>query len=131
MVRPSYGFSKQERLSGKKDIEELFAKGSSFRLQSFVIKYLIVPKSVGLNQILISVPKRKFKRAVDRNLIKRRIRESYRLNKSILSSQESDYIIGFIYLSKSILTFHEIQDQLIKALQRLNKIKEKKNEETN
>jgi len=111
-----YSFSKKERLTGKKKIEGLFRKGSSFYFKSFQIRYQIADEQT--HQVLISVPKRNFKRAVDRNLLKRRIRESYRLNKHILSDTKPLYI-GFVYISKQILTFHEIQDQLIGCLERL------------
>lgn len=130
MVPQKFGFSKLERLSGKKNIEELFQQGSSFRLQHFVIRYRFLPLKSGHHRILISVPKRQFKRAVDRNLLKRRIREAYRLNKGLLPlSDVGEFVIGFIYISKSILAFHTIQDQLIKALARLNEIREKKSHE--
>ncbi|WP_420577070.1 ribonuclease P protein component [Ekhidna sp.] len=115
-----YSFSKKERLTGKKKIEGLFKKGSSFYLDSFQIRHL-QSELVGPNEILISVPKRNFKRAVDRNLLKRRIREAYRLNKHLLhkGENESALYIAFIYLSKEILTFDNIQSQLIKGLERL------------
>ena len=113
-----YSFSKQEKLTGKKKIEELFKTGSSFYLNDFQIRHL-KSSNAGPHQILISVPKRNFKRAVDRNLLKRRIREAYRLNKQL---------IGFVYLSKEILTFDNIQDQLIKCLKRLGTINSERNE---
>jgi len=129
MVPAKFGFSKEERLSGKKNIEELFTKGSSFRLKGFAVKYLI-RKEESANKILVSVPKKNFKRAVDRNLLKRRIREAYRLNKQLLTEKDSKhYVIGFLYISKSILTFHQIQDQLISILNRLNESKAQPNEE--
>lgn len=119
-----YSFSKSERLTGKKKIEELFKRGSSFYLGSFLVRVLSL-ECEGPNQILISVPKKKFKRAVDRNLIKRRIREAYRLNKHLLDSvtQSRPLSIGFIYLSSEILTFDNIQSQLIQCLERLGKTK--------
>lgn len=116
-----YSFSKNEKLSSKKKIEGLFKKGSSFYLDDFQIRHLKSDEDTP-HQILISVPKRNFKRAVDRNLLKRRIREAYRLNKSILNhdSDSGSLYIGFIYLSKKILTFQDIQTQLIKCLERLD-----------
>ncbi|MEO9872560.1 ribonuclease P protein component [Ekhidna sp.] len=118
-----YSFPKKEKLTGKKKIEELFKNGSSFYLNDFQVRHLRSDQE-GLNQILISVPKRNFKRAVDRNLLKRRIREAYRLNKDLAIRKHSQrsYYIGFIYLSKEILTFHDIQTQLIKCLERLGTI---------
>lgn len=120
-----YGFSKQEKLTGKKKIEGLFKRGSSFYLKDFQVRHL-VSEEIGPHQILISVPKRNFKRAVDRNLIKRRIREAYRLNKALIpdSSESKGLYIGFIYLSKQILTFDNIQTQLIQCLERLGSIKQ-------
>ena len=115
-------FSKAERLSRKKHIQELFAKGSSFYLYPF--KAIFLP-STGLDpepqvhQILISVPKRNFKRAVDRNLIKRRVREAYRKNKSILSGTEK-LLIAYIYTAKEILTYAELERKLVSSLKKLS-----------
>ncbi|WP_436515011.1 ribonuclease P protein component [Ekhidna sp. To15] len=118
-----YSFSKPEKLTGKKKIEELFKRGSSFYLTDFQVRYLHSDEPL-THQILISVPKRNFKRAVDRNLLKRRIREAYRLNKHLLSNSANSktLYIGFIYLSKQILTFDNIQTQLIQCLERLGNI---------
>lgn len=118
MGTKSYGFSKNEKLTGKKKIEELFRKGSSFYLKVFQVRYLASSEVHSPHEILISVPKKNFKRAVDRNLLKRRIREAYRLNKHVIQDCQPLYI-GFVYISKQILTFQEIQDQLISALDRL------------
>ena len=115
-----YRFSKKERLSGKKKIEGLFKTGSFFYLDNFQVRHMATEDS-GPHQVLISVPKKIFKRAVDRNLLKRRIREAYRLNKHILgdSDESQTLYIGFIYLSKQILPFQDIQTQLIRCLERL------------
>ncbi|MDE0472697.1 MAG: ribonuclease P protein component [Ekhidna sp.] len=115
MGHSKHSFSKKERLSSKKKIEQLFEEGFSFSLSSFRVQSLPSKEEISCHSVLISVPKRNFKRAVDRNLIKRRIREAYRLNRHFLNSIPSLYLC-FIYISKSILTFHEIQDQLIQCL---------------
>lgn len=113
----SYTFPKEERLSGKKEIEELFKNGSSFYLHPFVFRYL---KSDALlvNKVLFSVPKKKFKRAVDRNLIKRRLKEAYRLNKYHLNNSQHFYYLGFVYTEKEILSYADIEQKLIKTFQR-------------
>ncbi len=116
----NYSFSKKEKLSGKKKVEELFKNGSSFYLSAFQVRHLALNVEDAFHQILITVPKKNFKRAADRNLLKRRIREAYRLNKHHLRDVKSLYI-GFVYISKEILTFHEIQDQLIQCLDRLKR----------
>ncbi|MFY0689047.1 MAG: ribonuclease P protein component [Cyclobacteriaceae bacterium] len=111
-------FSKKERLNSKKLIEELFKNGSSFYLDVVQFKVLAREKLEN-NQVLISVPKKHHKKAVSRNLIKRRIREAYRLNKH-RTDPSSHYLIGIIYLSKEILTYHQIEKKLITFLSRLS-----------
>jgi ribonuclease P protein component len=78
-------FNKEERLCSKKSLDLLFKKGSSFLLYPFRITYLKVaePQSYPA-QVVINVAKRRYKHAVDRNLIKRRTREAYRLQKETL-----------------------------------------------
>jgi ribonuclease P protein component len=120
MGHTKHSFSKQEKLTGKKQIEGLFKGGSSFYLEDLQVKYQEVEGET-CNKVLISIPKKLFNRAVDRNLLKRRMREAYRLNKEILLTKSGkQYLyVAFIYLSKNILTFNEIQDQLIRCLERL------------
>lgn len=125
-----YTFPKAEKLVGKKRIEGLFKKGSSFYLSDFRVRYQPSEDGDNVHKVLITVSKRNFKRAVDRNLLKRRIREAYRLNKHLLAHQREikPLNVGFIYLSKRILTFQEIQDQLIKCLKRLEQRNAERNE---
>ncbi|WP_442794730.1 ribonuclease P protein component [Pelobium manganitolerans] len=82
-VKTNY-FKKEERLCSKKLLDELFKNGSSFLLYPFRVTWLISPDSQQAfpAQVVIAVPKKRFKHSVDRNLIKRRIREAYRLHKS-------------------------------------------------
>jgi ribonuclease P protein component len=121
MGESKYSFPKAEKLTGKKRIEELFKRGSSFYLKEIGVRFTRSTDDCAFHRVLISVPKKNFKRAVDRNLLKRRIREAYRLNKHIIQKENSStfFHIGFIYLSKNILTFEAIQDQLIGCLKRL------------
>ena len=115
-----YTFPKSERLTGKKSIEELFAKGSSFFIHPIVLKYQLVEGAS--HKILIAVSKKALRKAVDRNLVRRRIREAYRLNKHQLSAKNNSfYNLAFIYTDQNILAYKEIENKLCKLLQRLEK----------
>lgn len=124
MQSSHHRFSKRERLTSKKIIEELFSKGSSVYLYPFRILYLTnqAPES-DKPQVLFSVSKRNFKKAVDRNLIKRRMREAYRLHKwdLIHSLQEGrkPVYIAFIYIAKEKISFEILEKKLILAWKRL------------
>ena len=122
-AEPTFRFPKEERLMSKKLIEELFERGSSFSLHPFRVLYLPNPeRAASYHQVLISVPRRNFKKAVQRNLIKRRIRESYRLTKSALrmnSKATIPYLLAYVYISKKVLSSDEISDKLKSSLDRL------------
>jgi ribonuclease P protein component len=110
-------FPKSERLYKKKDIQELFDKGSSFYLYPFKV-IIQKPADLDTNQVLFSVSKKNFKKAVDRNLIKRRMREAYRLNKAALP-QTSKLQMAYIYTAKDILEFDKIRDKMVASFKRL------------
>jgi ribonuclease P protein component len=110
-------FSKHERIYKRKEIQELFLKGSSFYLYPFSVKFSTSEEAAN-NSILVSVSKRIYKRAVDRNLLKRRIKEAYRLNKNTLA--QKGFSVAFVYTSKKQHDFSFIEEKLIKVLEKLN-----------
>lgn len=116
-----FSLGKNERLSKEKWIQELFEKGSSFYFHPFKVLYLPHPDAGSTtNQVLFSVPKRQFKRAVDRNKIKRRLREAYRLNKSLLREPEK-WLIAYIYTAKTILPSETFQQKVLGSIQKIGK----------
>ena len=119
---PRFTFKKKERLSRKKYIQELFNNGSSFFLYPFKVFYLPHNEEGTPTQWLISVPKKLHKTAVARNLIKRRVREAYRLHKNQINlSSGKSLFIAYIYVSNEILPYEEIENKLNLSFVRLNK----------
>lgn len=104
--------SKAERLSGKTAISDLTSKGKWGHSGHF--KYCYRPNGASLNRILVSVPKKNFKRAVKRNLLKRRIREAYRTSKSICQAEGVDMM--FYYNSTEVLCSEAIKGEIIGIL---------------
>lgn len=117
-----FTFPKQERLSWKRHIDLLFANGRSFVAFPLRVIYLPVEEDAlsARASVLISVPKKKFKRAIKRNLIKRRMREAYRIHKQelfdALANNQQRMLVAFLYLDKEILPFSEIEKAMQKAL---------------
>lgn len=122
IILAKFTFRKEERLNKEKLIKELFETGSSFYLYPFKVWFKGNPDPVAVvHQVMISVSRRNFKKAVERNLIKRRIRESFRLNKNLLPA-EPKMLIAYIYTAKEILTFAQIQERLNKTLNRFDHV---------
>jgi ribonuclease P protein component len=141
-----FSFGKDERLSKEKWIKELFEKGSSFYFHPFKVLYLPHPDaSSPKNQVMFSVPKRMFKRAVDRNAIKRRLREAWRLNKNLFNNPEEPqasgpeepkassgelkvssgkkWLIAYIYTAKTILPTETFQQKVLGSIHKLTSLK--------
>ncbi len=113
-----YTLPKSERLHAEKSIKELFEKGSSFFLYPFKVMFWV---GEGLeespNQVLFSVSKKKIKKATGRNYIKRRLKEAYRLNKSLLPP--SGLLLGFVFVGEAKMSFGELEPKMKQVLQRL------------
>jgi ribonuclease P protein component len=110
---------KAERLHSKKLIQELFTKGSSFYLHPFkVLVHSNPAPTAACHQILVSVSKRNFKRAKDRNTVKRRVKEAYRLQKANFKSSPS-LLIAFLYIAKEVLPSSMIHPALNLSLKKV------------
>lgn len=115
---------KPERLNKKKIIEKMFAGGSrSFSIFPLRVVWLPAEELDVQASILISVSKRRFKRAVKRNRIKRQIREAYRLNKQILlaplTEKNRRLAIAFIYLADELMNSALVEEKIKAALTRI------------
>ena len=115
-----FSFPKSERLYKKKAIQELFDKGSSFYLHPFRVYFQRNSEPGSAHQVMFSVSKRNFKNATDRNLIKRRLREAFRLNKAAIPGN-SKLQMAYIYTAKEILTFEVIRDKVLLSFKRFEK----------
>lgn len=122
-LKKRFTFKSKERLKSKKQIDELFNGGKSFFIYPFKVFYLIHDEQEDYPvKILFSVPKKRFKRANKRNLIRRRVKEIYRLKKPDFYSKlpkNKQIYIAIIYSSQSILKSHEMKPALDKILAQL------------
>lgn len=110
---------KQERLCGKTAIGRLIAKGKHGNVPGLRFMYMTGTGSA-INRIMVSVPKKMFKRAVKRNLLKRRIRESWRKQKHTLHITGGTDIL-FIYPTKEVQTYEQIYSCVGQIIEKINK----------
>lgn len=104
----------RERILRKKlDISALLEKGDSRYKHPLKATYILDTPS-GEARMMVSVPKRNFKHAVDRNLLKRRIREAFRKNRGTLNGRSADIL--FVYLSKELLDYERIESSVVEIL---------------
>ena len=109
---------KKERLCGKTGISKLLADGKHGNIPGFRFCYL-AENGLDHNRIMVSVPKKLFKRAVKRNLLKRRIRESWRLQKEKLETAGVDIL--FTYSTKEVMEFDQVSSSVEKIIAKVNK----------
>jgi len=118
-------FTKEERLCSRKLLDLLFKNGSSFLVYPFRVSYLFIPeKNAFPVQVVVNVSKKRFKRAHDRNLIKRRIREAYRLLKSsalypLLNHPDQLLLLSLQFVGKEHYDFTFFEKKLGNALKKL------------
>jgi ribonuclease P protein component len=120
-----YTLKKEERLCNKKLIDQLFHNGSSFLCYPFKASWMFADAAQPFPaQVLFSVSKKRFKRAVDRNLVKRISREAYRLNKQAylydqLNGAEKKITISIAYIGKELPEYQFSEKKMIKLLKQL------------
>ncbi|MCF8381411.1 MAG: ribonuclease P protein component [Bacteroidales bacterium] len=119
-----YSFPKNEKLKSRTAINMLFEQGKTEYIYPVKIFWLTQPKDSSSEvKAGFSVPKKKFKRAVDRNLLKRRMREAYRLNKAEIIKQaiekECSLSLFFIFTANTILDYHQIEKSVVTQLKTL------------
>lgn len=108
----SFTYSKKEKLKSKKLIEQLFNDGKS--LSAFPLRLIYLQTSFEDKIFFktgVSVSKRTHKKAVDRNRIKRLLREAYRLNKPKINNSETQFAFMILYLGKEIPLFDDINNK--------------------
>lgn len=119
-------FPKSEHLKSKKVMEEVFSSGSSIKKFPFLLKFIRTNFEAGANvQIVISIPKRKVKKATTRNRLRRQIKEAYRLNKeellSLISKQKQDLALFLIYTGEEKVKYEFLESRIKVILQDLIK----------
>ncbi len=114
-------FPSSEKLKSKILIDNLFSEGNS--IKKFPIKLIFLPitnSEITTNKTGVSVPKRNFKKAVDRIYLKRLMREAFRKNKYLVDSNLSKkYALMFIYTANKKYELHEITECIIHLLKKL------------
>ena len=108
-------FPKNEKLCGKQSVDHLYKEGKRFVSWPLRVSYMQAPDES--NRILIWAPKSLFRHAVDRNRLRRQMREAYRLNKTLL---ETPYHIAFNYIDKTMQDYKVIAKAMRKALLKIN-----------
>ncbi len=114
-----FTLGKNERLKSKKQTDLLFSEGKKFSVTPFRIFYSENTSISTSHQFGVGVSSKIFKKATDRNRIKRLVREAWRLQKPLLQSK---LVIFFIYTGKELPEYKEVFDKMGKAIEKLNKL---------
>jgi ribonuclease P protein component len=116
----TYSYNKNEKLKSRKMLNELFTKGKSFSVFPLKVFYMAMQETV--NEPVkagVGVSTRNFKKAVDRNRIKRLLRECYRLNKLSLHSSQKRVAVFFLYTGKEMPDYAMLNAKMQTVLTRL------------
>ncbi|AJA68359.1 ribonuclease P protein component [Myroides odoratimimus] len=120
MEQKKYNYPKKEKLKSKAVIEELFTTGKTVSKYPLRMVYVQIANQEDLPlKVGVSVSKRHFKKAVDRNYFKRLLREAYRQNKHLLLENiDKPYAMMLFYQSKDRLTFKDVNEKMIKLFEK-------------
>ena len=120
-------FRKRERIASLKLIETLFGGGCSQSVAAFPLRAVYMLSERQPNeapvQLLISVPKKRFKHAVDRNRVKRQVREAFRQHKDLLYSvvpETQRLLLAFIWLSDEHRPSKEVEGRIVTLMRRIS-----------
>lgn len=122
-----FTLSKEERICSKKLINELFT-GNGRSMTAFPLRVVFMKRTIVDDQpraaMLVSVPKRYFKHAVDRNRVKRQVREAFRRNKSIITQNLTDdhdaVAMAFMWLTDEKFPSSEVENRMVRLLTRIS-----------
>ena len=128
-MNKTFSLSLDERIKSKKQIDRLFKGGGAKAMSAYPLRVVYLAEPMGedestVAQMMVSVPKRFFKRAVKRNRIKRQVREAYRLNKHILTDEldKAGHLklsMCFIWTADRMLDTAEVEQRMTSLLNRL------------
>ena len=126
MVVKQFGFRKRERLVSLRLIDVLFGGGHSRSVAAFPLRAVFMQRPRGAHdeplQMLISVPKKYFHHAVDRNRVKRQVREAWRLHKSLLAealASDKQLLIAFVWTSDTLLPTSAVAERVANLTRRI------------
>lgn len=122
-----FTLSKEERICSKKLINELFT-GNGRSMTAFPLRVVFMKRTIVDDHpraaMLVSVPKRYFKHAVDRNRVKRQVREAFRRNKSIITQNLTDdheaVAMAFVWLTDEKFPSSEVENRMVRLLTRIS-----------
>ena len=124
-----FTYPKNEKLKSKNTIDLLFSEGKS--VSKYPLRLVYVPIVLENDEMIkmgVSVSKKYFKNAVDRNYYKRVLRETYRLNKHLLlDNLEKQYVFMFFYQTKDRLSYQEINEKTVQLFEKFNNLSKTEN----
>jgi ribonuclease P protein component len=117
------GLPKQAKLKSKTSLDEIFASGKSFTVFPIKVFYRVIPRENEKIPVQagVGVSSRNFKKATDRNRIKRLLRETYRTQQALLTVQEEQKLeVFFLFLAKELPVFSELKSAMETVLKKVN-----------
>lgn len=122
---PTHIFPKSQRLKSRKKLQQVFTEGSSVRTRELRLVYLATKSEAASVKCGVGVTTRNFKHAVDRNRVKRLLRESYRLQQHELKNQLQGHLLDvslfLLYTGKTLPRYQDIYESVGIVLQKLQK----------